>query len=533
MIELARLRYIVPFTFGMQEKDFTEICAHIDALQAKGRPEWKRETEFKGEQDLFEHCLQDVFVGESENNMGASWKYVNYLHSKAIDVLLYTKPETGEEVRIPVLNAGLYLFQTGVGFFWYEIEPIGPDGAELTTDELVVFQEKFKELNRLYHRSKGFITVWESGAIKNTSDYVLRLQKEKERMQQLGVELHRASEERAEEIQKEIETFTKRSQEKHKKFDGVEFTMGNWIVRLLEPLNLTLRFLPERKNIALYPFAPTVPDKALLFNYVVANGEQEERLALQYRLCSGYGSSYEMPEDMAERIFRPFSNVSWYSVKEGCGCMVSVNEENRAFFTDGMKEKVMGNYFHMYILLLHQSYSLLHFSEKIAAGMPANAKNYTENRGDIQEKLVELETEINTFLVKTVYTSVSFIEHHNGFYNYVKDRLRIDEDINSLTVGLHSLEELMEMKREEEKSAEADKVNAGLGILSLLVIFSAVWDLVSLVEATIAGEVSFPSWILTGIVVALFVMAMIYVLPGMWQGLKNAGARKKKEKPVK
>ena len=142
---------------------------------------------------------------------------------------------------------------------------------------------------------------------------------------------------------------------------------------------------------------------------------------------------------------------------------------------------------------------------------------------------MKLETEINTFLVKTVYTSVSFIEHHNGFYNYVKERLHIDEDINSLTLGLHSLEELMEMKREEEKSLEADKVNVGLGILSLLVIFSAVWDLVSLAEAIVAGEVSALSWILTGIVVALFVMAMVYVLPGMWQGLKNAGARKKED----
>ena len=209
--------------------------------------------------------------------------------------------------------------------------------------------------------------------------------------------------------------------------------------------------------------------------------------------------------------------------------MATVNEKNRAFFVDGMKENVMGNYFHMYILLLHQTYSLLHFSEKIAAGMPATPKYYVENNGDTQEKLVELETEINTFLVKTVYTSVSFIEHHNGFYNYVKDRLRIDEDINSLTVGLHSLEELMEMKREEEKSHEADKVNAGLGILSLLVIFSAVWDLVSFVEAMVAGEVSPLSWILTGVVVALFVIAMIYMLPGMWQGLKNAGEEKRRK----
>ena len=95
--------------------------------------------------------------------------------------------------------------------------------------------------------------------------------------------------------------------------------------------------------------------------------------------------------------------------------------------------------------------------------------------------------EINIFLVKSVYSSVSHISHQNDFYEYLLRRLRIRENIEGLTIGLESLEKLQEAREREriqriesleneEQELSDDRLNIGLGLISNLALVSAIAD---------------------------------------------------------
>ena len=113
----------------------------------------------------------------------------------------------------------------------------------------------------------------------------------------------------------------------------------------------------------------------------------------------------------------------------------------------------------IYILLLYQLYSLIHFSEKIEYELSADAKDYLRAPEAYNLKLKEIQAEINTFLLKSVHTSVSQMQTQNDFYQFAKKNLRLREEIQSLTAGVDFLEELLETQEEQRRQ---EKENAEL-----------------------------------------------------------------------
>lgn len=137
----------------------------------------------------------------------------------------------------------------------------------------------------------------------------------------------------------------------------------------------------------------------------------------------------------------------------------------------------------IYILLLYQLYSLIHFSEKIEYELSADAKDYLKAPEAYNLKLKEIQAEINTFLLKSVHTSVSQMQTQNDFYQFAKKNLRLREEIQSLTAGVDFLEELLEtqeeQRRQEKENAELlqrqqeeDKLSVGVLFCRCLAIIA-------------------------------------------------------------
>jgi hypothetical protein len=90
--------------------------------------------------------------------------------------------------------------------------------------------------------------------------------------------------------------------------------------------------------------------------------------------------------------------------------------------------------------------------------------------------------------MKGMHTSVSTVQHQNDFYNYVKKRLMIQEDVESIRFGTEALVEMQHMRherneaRQREKEAEIqnrqDRLqNMTLAVLSLFPLFTVFRDL--------------------------------------------------------
>ena len=396
-----QMRYIIPFMYGKNTMDCRNIMLSVSGTKDKSGGRWHEDTVWRGDHDVYDYVLEtfEAGGGSRQTNTGIILRYET--DHDVIRSLLYKPKGHVESYDFDVTDAGMYLFINGVGFFWYEIDTIGEG---LTTEELIVFQHRFKELN--YKSNLKHFT---------TSDA------------------------------------------------GEQFLMGDWIACILQLVIPDVRYYTPRRNViynATDPDSPVfVPDKALLYTYLAYDQtEAADGRYVAYHLTKGYKGSYSMPDDIESRMRFPFSNVICYACNEGVGYYARIEEKNRVFFEEGMCRRFMSDYFVMYMLALNVYYSLILFADRIDDELPADALAYMpqdmydssdpfaydkDSLYVLERKVTRLTTEFNVFISKNVRVSVSQTEHHNDFYEYIVSVLRINESINNLRTGLSALNKVL------------------------------------------------------------------------------------------
>lgn len=428
----SRTRYIVPFMFEPRE-GFEEVIDNISAMGNWIVSDNKTEN--------FEHdtyrLIRDGFIMQDNNsNIGCSLEYLTG-DDYPIKKINYTRFEN--KFIVDISQMGMFLFRTGVGFLWYEAD--FPE--ETSVDKAVLFENEFKELS--YER---FVN-------QKYNNHVI------------------------------FEDLTSPQKE------GI--LMGHWInEEILNKLPIKVTYFAERRDY--YNKNILIPDKALIFNYIVHKKGEEGENELLYQLTNGYNSKYKCKADIKKEFYEPFSNASCYVTQGGCGYLAAPELDNQNFYLRTFKKKIMVDYFTLYILALYQFYTILRFTKTMQSVLSAEVNDYHRESQKNLDILQSIETEINIFLIKSIYSSVSYIDHQNRFYQYVIERLSIKDNMESLTVGLESLRKLQEAQEidritkiekleNEEREMFDDRFTIGLGLLSILALISAVGDGMAVADA--------------------------------------------------
>jgi hypothetical protein len=566
-LNASRLRYIVPFYLDLNDRSYEEVCRATDEVEdypysfwgmknTSCKGSWKRASLKHGEQDVYSYLVDEYsgVNGDISEKDGCYWHYEGAISYTSPFKLIF--PQKDVEWGFSIVDMGLYIFRNGVGLIWYEV--VMDEGTVRTSEDLITFQNSFKEIasrNVLIKSDKINIS-------ENVFDGCLH------------------------NIPLDI------------RMDGIIFNMGNWIVDRLAFLNAKYQasrsnkyprriaekyaekpvysdngkkpqYDREKTNIAeekLKSYFPKeCPDKAVMFTYVSFERQEnwtksQESLKVAYYLTNGYKSSYEVGDYTEKDAGHPFANVYWMASREGCGYYAWTSDYNRNFFTWTIYDKIIDDYFLLYIKVLYQSYSLMRFSQKLSSDeLPCRYSDYltlSEKTENLSEKISRIRAEISSFLVKSVVSSVSHINHQNEFYKYLLNRFGIKDDINSVTVGLSALNELqnetLERKREQDKlreqqerekeqqreedvrkreEEEASKLQNGLSYVAILTAISAATDGYALVVSLFSGE-------LEGLKFAIFmVLFMVSVVLGAVSVVsvikyKNFQRRLKKEKSL-
>ena len=432
-------RYVVPFYYKTEDRGYDRIITYLDSNVMNGNhssfPEdakwvragfwenYKDSKEKQAEMDLYSflpsiYQTSTVKSDEDIGKIGAS--YVYYKKDGKLFEAQYKKKDLS--VTFHCSDIGVLLFKDGVGFLWYEVGFGNSKKYKPDIDLYIEFQHDFKELARTdrdyFVRKKGY---------------------DKEREESL--------------------------------FEPLCF--GKWISDLLSVNETGIRFWAERVS-SVETERLSMPDKALLFNYVFSDPIEEGiKDSSIFRITNGYDTSYNPPESIRDNLYQPFGNMQFYMSKAGMSCMVSDDTTNEEFFKGQFREKFIRDYFYIYILLLYQSFSCAHFSW-LLTNLPAEETQF-EKSSKYRELLETLNERINLFLVKSVFESVSNIHHQNDFYRYGKGVLCIDDDIQSLTIGLDALKEIEGDKRDR-------KINNALAVFGFMVVISALIDGVAFVD---------------------------------------------------
>ncbi len=496
------LRYIVPFKVS-EIASFQEAIRSVESQKEETKKgevsPWLREIEngFQGESDAYEYVRNEFrFDGEevplSVQKSGARWiHYKSDLVAKdkktsddVLDIYYYAggRKEESKPLKVAVVNLGLYLMKNGLGFIWYELKP----KSGLSIDELIEFQNAIKELNRA-----AAVTIWLD--------------------------------------------------------DTNIFSFGDWIADMLAPVNpiffssrksaynslvkkadkLLKKINGEDAKVTSEPIANSerqVPDKALLYSYSLVNrfDSQEDLSLTAYYLASGYKHTYKMSPQTSAEVRFPFDNVAWFAAKEGSAIVATSDESNNQFLETGMPKKVQGDYFDLYMKVLYQSYSLLLYAEIIQKEIASDSTKYSELPFD--DKVAKLYSEINLFLTKSMAASVSYVHHQSEYFIYLKQQLRIHEDVKSITSGLEALDSLQREERKaeddkrhaeqmEEEKTRDNKVQAIMILFTLLGISSAYLDCWALLDR-VKGK-TFEAYSVGRIIVYVISFALITAISVM------------------
>lgn len=423
----ANIKHIVPFMFETKAKEnFNQLVEKIQSKQ-----EWNIQDMCGSviERDLYSTILDSFVMDKKENNIGCSFAYNLEIGQEKPLSFNYSRFE--KDFVVSFNRVELFLFRTGVGFLWYEINM--PE--DMTVDELILFQNEFKELSY-----KRFVNLdrW-------TNRYTFEL--EPERLQ--------------------------------------PFLMGHWIDELLAQIPFKYQYFAERKDPLNNDHM--IADKAIIYDYAIFDELGEDFWENTYRITNGYNQKYIIKKGIEKEYIEFFHQAYCYASTGGTGYYVVPTKENRGFYTGIFKGKVAQDYFLLNILALYQSYTLLKFTKSMESELSAESKKYLTDAESILTSLQKIETEINVFLIKSIYSSVSHIEHQNEYYDYLIKRRKVKENIDGLTIGLASLQKLQAIRKAErleeiecqenlEREISDDRLNIGLGLLSILAVTSAIAD---------------------------------------------------------
>ncbi len=413
-------RFIVPFYYDSTETEF-------DKLEVVSAGKWKLAPHNNQESDLYSF-INDGFMDSSslmgrENALAAS--YCFYLTKNQLPTYKYTK-EDNSQTNISSERIGLILFKTGIGFWWIEIK--------LNNRSIFIdFTNEFKELARA---------------------------------NRIGMEITKT-------IEKNTEVPKDAFFHNEKIYKIVDDTFrGVMVKEQLDLLGCNYEFVSSRST-----GYGLLPDKALLFNYAIFNDSKDFDKDV-YHLTRGYSYKYRIANSSLEEMMHPFDNVIMYATSEGCGYygVKKVQVDTVVEYS-----KVAKDYFTLYILALYPSFSILRFSDRIARRLMLSPKEYSRYSKSIYNESNDLNTEI-IFLSKSIYSSVSFVQHQNDFYNYVVQKLRIREGIGSISTGIEALRDMQRNLNAEETEKRERVLNvilAIIGIVGVLQSVSAVLDIIS------------------------------------------------------
>ena len=542
---LPLLRYIVPFSFGHSGKSYDQ--AKQDLL-ASGKWHIASRSEMvpSHEEDLYDHIykalMDDECTSFSDTNIG-----VDFVPSTPLQLqtpLIYEFTDSAgfrKKYRFQISDTNIFLFKTGIGLYVYEANlPANKNCAEsqngfcthLSLDELIVFQNRFKELNVLrgydgtkqnayrfyedlpennsYEQNDSasnltqFYTLGSKISAKLNSYfsdvfyYPPRINEIIKRQQ-----LHKYNSQ----WQAQLKKFEqKKVKPTSKKFKEYKAQIDQQIAQLQ---NMTLSNMPELLSNYEGNEIYIVPDKAILYNYVVFNVSQNSQTAEEkaeamskylqslYYLTRGYKFSYKTSDDVSEereQMFRRHENDYWDASLEGVGdyvllyenaCIEDGRNKPNLFFDAIRPKEMRGDYFLLYILLLYRHFSIIYYSKKISETIPMHVdfyKNQTSNQKSPYENLYELKKEINIFFSNQMYESVGQITDVCTIYSFIEEKMKIKRNIVALQTGVDNIEKLQKDIIEEKQEEKNNKLNRIIGLFGILAVISIICDFWQLVD---------------------------------------------------
>lgn len=507
-LEKSVLRYLVPFYLdsGNRESDAYTLYQHACTLMDRD-PLWLQDDSLKDQEDLHDHVTAQ-FIRQDPCTVARGWKRALSASDKH-PVCLFVGRE-GTLAWLTINDAGLFLFPTGVGFLWYELTT----DAHLSAEDMLLMQNQLKETGResvhllgcrldgavMKSKRQKYIAVPDWAAFTQTegqetvslryADSGKACKVSAAQLMQLageyGMDWHIHNRKLTPAVSV-VRTVNR---------DGLEeyrlYPVFSLVQHLLDSVPVALHWqIHYFSGVTRHPVDAygtqgklRLPDRALPFLYLQEDAEDHTALKQHaFFLANGYHQNYNMPEDANCREL--LGSAFYHACRSGCAFVHHPGKNDPEFLNTGFQARFRKEYFTLFLLAMYQHYALLNFTRRITAELSSNPRDFLCKPENAQ-RTDDLSLEINTFLLKSEFTSVSAIQHHDVFYAHLREQLSIEGDVSSVRNGLEALSEIQHSNRDRAETARENSIQHALVYLSVLTVASALCDsqgsIINLVE---------------------------------------------------
>lgn len=284
------------------------------------------------------------------------------------------------------------------------------------------------------------------------------------------------------------------------------------------------------------------PRHCLVFTYIILDQveeNQDQRTQFieksLFRLSKGWHCDYFPPLKKKENDNNPailnfVDNIYWGVTLEGCANISHFTHDGSPdhFISNFLPERIKESYFYLYILALHQRFSLLILAQRTGR-IPLNAgpsMKKLSTDSDALDEIRQLQKDIPLYGLRINFSQVSHNSHYTLFYEKLKDVYRVDQlfseldtEVKNLGAVIDQLEALDKCKKEEKlKNTElwiavaaiifavVSVLSDGLGFLSFMKWFDDECPIISL------------GWVLGFIIVLFFIARSILKKTAFFSG---------------
>ena len=450
MIKRKLFRYIIPFQYDRKDTCFWE----------KLSADWEPCNLLSGECDLYSYVANLVTctgtVLKEDGSIGISLR----LKKNRIRSVLRLGRERcrtilkdQREIQWRFADVGLFLFQSGVGFLWYETEL--SEKQQEDVDTLLEFLYSMKEISYSVREGSGrgiYFQIKE----EMTEEAFLRKKAEADQKGQ-AIEAYPIKEKPGKmAVKQEL---------------PVDF-YRDVVARLLGQIPVTSYFSERRTGEG-----EKKPDRALLFSWIYRVGQERDDGNLLFQLGHSYYDTYRASHsflnNLEEHIYEPFCESRWYACQEGCTNLVELSEPKQ-FYENGYQKR-LDTYFYLYVLVLSQYYGLLGHAEQIAA-LPDSREAYRKGRK--MEQVQEYLEDVQLFYMKNIFSQVSHFSHQNQFYGYLQRTMSVEQVNQELSMELAAVHQILKERKDELHGRRLRLFSIVSAIFVIIQVFSSVHQVV-------------------------------------------------------
>ncbi|MDQ0416199.1 hypothetical protein J2Z48_000363 [Croceifilum oryzae] len=268
----------------------------------------------------------------------------------------------------------------------------------------------------------------------------------------------------------------------------VQCNLGRCMHQIFKQVQITTLFesrYGSTKNVLVY--------NAITLEEMDQPSDHREFMKSLYLLSRTYHEVHNPPrielhED--EETMRIFQNSYWRVSVEGIAhvCHLTNNKDSNEFLLGENQQNLNSNYFYMYVLTLHQFYSLQYFS--ILASHLPHQLDGQEKQAFVEVR--ELKKRMVFFTLRCSFKQISRITHIARLYEMVRRSYRIEELMDELHLELDAMTTMLEM----EESKRRLKLEQMVLIFSFFyIMISTLADGWDIVRNTLAFQVMGNYWI--------------------------------------